>query len=302
MAQLDDIEATRWWDPRRPYLVQLDRAWEATLLASVHLLVVLERLPRLPRLVDPPSGWSRTQPAAGGSLPTNVLAKVRALLAKAEATTFEAEADAFTSKAQELMARHRIDRAVLADEGGEQERPVGRRVGVDDPYADAKAALLHGIADANGCSAVWSKELGFATVFGFDGELDAVDELYTSLLVQATAALRREGPKRDREGRSRTRRFRRSFLVAFAVRIAQRLRATVEATVTSAGAGTSTALVPLLAAREEATRAAAAAAFPEMRSFAPSATDAEGWHAGTVCADLADVSLAAPLEGDDPAA
>ena len=36
--------------------------------------------------------------------------------------------------------------------------------------------------------------------------------------------------------------------------------------------------------------AAATAAFPETRSFSPSVTDGEGWHAGTRFADQADVS------------
>jgi hypothetical protein len=138
---------------------------------------------------------------------------------------------------------------------------------------------------------VWSKAEGFTTVFGFADELDAVEELFTSLLVQATAALRREGSKSDAFGRSRTTRFRRSFLVAFAVRIGRRLRETVDATVAAAAAERGTALVPVLSARVDAARALAETTFPLTRTFAPSVTDGEGWHAGTVFADLADVSL-----------
>ena len=170
------------------------------------------------------------------------------------------------------------------------EEPGVRQFRIDNPYADAKAALLSKIADANGCRAVWSKNSGFTTVFGFVDELDAVDELFTSLLVQATAALRRAGSKYDQYGRSRTKRFRRSFLVAFALRIGQRLRETVDATVDVAAVETGTELVPILAARARATLTAAQAAFPETRGFAPSATDGDGWHAGTRFADQADLS------------
>jgi hypothetical protein len=230
--------------------------------------------------------------ADAGSLPPGVLDKVRALLAKAESTSFDAEAEAFTAKAQELMARHRIDQAVLGarEHRHRPEEPGVRRFRIDNPYADAKALLLSNVADANGCRAVWSKSSGFATVFGFVHELDAVDELFTSLLVQATAALRRTGSKYDPYGRSRTKRFRRSFLVAFALRIGQRLRETVEATVEVCVAETGTALVPMLAARARASAAAATAAFPQTRSFSPSVTDGEGWRAGTRFADQADVS------------
>ncbi|HEX9890156.1 MAG TPA: DUF2786 domain-containing protein [Nitriliruptorales bacterium] len=299
MAQLDEVEATRDWDQRRPYLLQLGGQWSDVIGVAVRLSGLLGGLPVLPRLVDPPDAWDRQAEGPRGSLPANVLAKVRALLAKAEATTFEAEAEAFTAKAQELMARHRIDRALLASsDRAAEEEPGGRRIGIEDPYAEAKVLLLHSIAEANGCRAVWSKDLGFATAFGFDDELDAVDELFTSLLVQATAALQREGPRRDHSGRSRTTRFRRSFLVAFAVRIGHRLQATVDATV--AAADTSHALVPILAAREDATRAAAEATFPELSSVAPTASDREGWYAGTTFADRADLSFGAPSEEAAP--
>ena len=77
----------------------------------------------------------------------SVLRKVRALLAKAEATPFDAEAEAFTAKAQELIARYRIDRALLdARESRGPETPVARRVAVEDPYLTAKVVLLSTIA------------------------------------------------------------------------------------------------------------------------------------------------------------
>jgi Protein of unknown function (DUF2786) len=296
MAQLQRVDATRTWDSNAPYLLQVRGGWREVLFAAVRLSCRFVSLPKLPCLTDPPSEWREGLMAGGGSLPDGVLHKVRALLAKAESTNFDAEADAFTAKAQELMARHRIDRAVLEARGcGRGKEPVGRRFGIDDPYADAKAVLLGNVADANGCRAVWSKTLGFTTVFGFADELDAVDELFTSLLVQATAALRRAGSKHDEYGRSRTRRFRRSFLVAFAIRIGQRLRETVDATVEAASVETGTALVPILAARAGVTTAAAEAAFPETRRFSPAASDGEGWYAGTRFADQADLSVAPKL-------
>ncbi len=292
MAQLERIKATRSWEPDRPYLLQSSGSRPEALRVAVRLMNVLVHLPVLPLLDDPPHAWRDGPTVARGSLPDGLLDKVRALLAKAESTTFDAEADACTAKAQALMAQHRIDRALLdAGSRDQSDAPAGRRISVDDPYADAKAVLLTNVADANGCRAVWSKNMGFTTVFGFADELDAVEELFTSLLVQAVAALRREGSKQDRWGRSRTTRFRRSFLVAFAVRIGDRLQATVDATVEAASADAGHALVPLLSARSDATTAAAEAAFPEAHSFAPSATDSEGWFAGTVFGDLADLSV-----------
>jgi len=296
MAQLERINARRDWSPSSSYLRQLDGEWPEALGAAVRLMALLASLPRLPQLVDPPSRWRAGRHVHPATLPPSVLSKVRALLAKAESTTFDAEAEAFTAKAQDLMTRHRIDRALLEASVPAAASPVtGRRIAVDDPYADAKAALLDQIARSNGCRAVWSKGLGFTTAFGHAEELEAVEELFTSLLVQATMALRREGSKHDHHGRSRTTRFRRSFLVAFATRIGDRLRNTVAATVAAAGDQTSTALVPLLAERDAAANRAAKSAFPEMRSLCPTATDGEGWHAGTLFGDAADI-------GDEDAA
>lgn len=298
MSQLERIGATRPQEDRhRSYLLQLGVAWPEALASAVRVMGFLFGLPVIERLIDPPSRWRKGGAAvAADALPASVLERVRALLAKAESTTFDAEADAFTAKAQELMARHRIDRAVIAARGERRaDDPVGRRVGIDDPYAEAKAALLATIADANGCRAVWSKNMGCSTLFGFASDLDAVEELFTSLLVQATAALRREGSKLDRTGRSRTTRFRRSFLVAFATRIGQRLREAVDATVDAVIDETGTALVPVLASRDEAVRAAAEAAFPQAGAFSPAASDGEGWYAGTLFGDQADLALGSEL-------
>jgi hypothetical protein len=301
MAQLQEVAAVGGWDPRRPYPAQLACPWIDAVGAAVRVAALLAGLRPLPRLDDPPSCWGARPGPDPGELPDGLLRKIRALLAKAESTPFAAEAESFTAKAQELMARHRIDRSMLAARGaaGGAGRPVdepsGRRLAVDDPYADAKALLLAGIADANGCRAVWSKGLGFSTVFGFRDELDGVEELHTSLLVQATAALQREGPKFDHWGRSRTTRFRRSFLVAFAVRIGDRLQRTVAEAVDTATHEIGTAVVPFLAARTEAAHAAAERAFTDLRTSSPTATDDEGWFAGRVFADMCDVTLADEL-------
>ena len=298
LDQLAAIDASPSPPSEQPYLLRLDRSWPDVLHAAVRMTDVLQRLPALPLLGPPPTEWRSGMVAAGRTrLPSAVLEKVRALLAKAESTSFDAEAEAFTAKAQELMTRHRIDRAVLeASSGSGSDTASGRRLLVDDPYADAKAMLLQAICGANDGHAVWSKGLGFSTVFAFPDELDIIEDLFTSLLVQATKALRREGAKQDASGRSRTKRFRRSFLVAFATRIGQRLAETSDAAVAEAEQATGRSLVPVLAGRAEAAHDAATEAYPETRPFAANATDGEGWFAGTMFGDRADLGVGAPLD------
>jgi Protein of unknown function (DUF2786) len=227
----------------------------------------------------------------------SVLRKVRALLAKAEATPFDAEAEAFTAKAQELIARYRIDRALLdARESRGQATPVARRVVVEDPYLRAKVVLLSTVARSNDCRAVWPNPLHHVELFGRADDLSAVEELFTSLLLQATVGLRRAGSKQDSFGRSRTAAFRRAFLMSFANRIGHRLRETVDATVSAAAAETGVALVPMFAARGAAAEALAAESFPHSRPLRATVSDAEGWHAGSVFADQADLAMNSKIE------
>jgi hypothetical protein len=256
-----------------------------SLPVAVDVLALLLSLPALPRLGAPPS--RRPQD-------TRVLEKVRALLAKAESTTFPEEAEALSAKAQELMARHAIDAAMVATGAGAGigagDGPTGVRVPVDDPYAGAKSILLAEVAAANRCRAVWSKGFGFGTVLGFESDLAFVDVLYTSLLVQATSAMVAAGSQVDRSGRSRTRSFRQAFLLAYASRIGLPLRDAEPASRSAAAEEYGEALLPVLADRTAAVKAAEAEAFPHLVSRSLTISNAAGWAAGKAAADLASLS------------
>jgi Protein of unknown function (DUF2786) len=282
---------------------------------AVETLALIRGLPPLPKLGPGPGeaapdeargrrgrdGAARSTGAGGpgrpaGGVDPRILHRVTALLAKAESTTYADEAEALTAKAQELMTRHAIDVAVVETGRGGGAGVSGRRIGIDDPYARARVMLLSEVARANRCRAVWSRGLGFATLFGDEGDLDAVEVLYTSLLVQATRAMVIARPGGADEGRrgpasgSAARSFRQSFLVAYAHRIGDRLRRVAEATAAEAAAGSGDAgLLPVLARRADAAEAAAAAAFPNLRSFSTTGRDAEGWAAGRQAADRADL-------------
>jgi len=127
-------------------------------------------------------------------------------------------------------------------------------------------------------------------VFGHEPDTAAVELLYTSLLVQADAAMAGAGRQVDGPGRSRTRSFRQSFLVAFASRTGARLRQATTDTETAATEEHGAGLLPVLAARTEAVDEDCDATFPGLtqRSFSPSNRD--GWFAGLAAADMASLS------------
>ncbi|WP_433231919.1 DUF2786 domain-containing protein [Actinomadura formosensis] len=247
-------------------------------------------------------GGSRFADAAGGrerAVDQRTLGRVRALLAKAESTEFPEEAEALSARAQELMARHSIDQALLDAQAGGTGGPAGRRIAVDNPYEAPKAALLTVVADANRCRAVWHRELGFSTVLGYPADLAAVEMLFTSLLVQATSAMVHAGPRRDARGRSRTRSFRHAFLNAYAARVGERLRevAGEAAGRAAAGAGGKD-LLPVLAARDRAVERAVDTMFPGLtEGRAGSVSNYEGWVAGRAAADLANLNGRSEVTG-----
>jgi hypothetical protein len=259
---------------------------------------VAARLPVVPRPRPSPRA-AAAGTRAPGPVDQKLLARIRALLAKAEATTFEDEADAFTAKAQELLTRYAIDEALLQTPGTVGE-PSLRRILLDDPYASAKAQLVATVAHANGCRAVYSSDVAWVTVFGYDRDLDAVELLVASLLTQATRAMVRFGSQVDAAGRPRTRSFRRAFLLGFAARIGVRLRGAAQRTRDATGDG-SAGLLPVLARREERVEAAQRAVFPELRTIRTTASNAAGWRAGEAAAELASLERSPHRLPDDRA-
>lgn len=226
-----------------------------------------------------------------------LLSRVRALLAKAESTTFEAEADALTAKAQELITKYAIDQTLVdaADPARADNRPGQREVPVNDPYASAKALLLGGIAHANRAKAVWSSQTRSCFVVGFPDDLDAIDLLFTSLLVQATSAMVAAGPQVDRGGRSRTRSFRHSFLVSFASRISERLQEASRSAIDDAVAEYGADLLPVLANRDELVEQTFQEEFPQLRKMGTRVSNGAGWTAGRIAADQAHLHTGKPI-------
>jgi Protein of unknown function (DUF2786) len=296
-SQLAALEAQVWWRPDQSHLAAWAEAqnaeWPATVSCALEVLDLITGLPELEKLTPIP-GTARptgsTAHAQRAAIDERVLSRIRALLAKAESSTFPAEAETFTAGAQALMARHSIDHALLsALDQSSSEEPAGRRIGIDNPYEGPKAMLLSAVAEANRCRTVWSRELGFSTAIGFPADLDAVELLFTSLLVQATTAMMQAGSRTDGYGRSRTRSFRQSFLTAYASRIGQRLaEATGTQTSKAAAEPAGRNLLPVLAKRNEAVDEAVAAMFPAMTHHVMgTVTHREGWFSGLSAADRA---------------
>ncbi len=205
-----------------------------------------------------------------------MLERVRRLLAKAEGATTDEERDAYNAKAAELIARYGVEEALL--DAGRDHRPVpgDRVVTLDPPYARDKGALLAAVATPLGVRAVLRRGYPAGTaelsmhLFGMEGDLERVDLLYTSLLVQAAHGLGVARPRRSYESVAA---YRRSWMAGFSYTIQQRLLAAEEAAKAEAegrraaaagGGGPSVSLV--LADRVALVEQALADAYPRLRT------------------------------------
>ncbi|MEJ8277751.1 DUF2786 domain-containing protein [Pseudonocardia spirodelae] len=233
--------------------------------------------------------------APGEHVPGARLDRIRKLLAKAERAGTPDEAEIYTDKAFALMARHGIDEALLAGRAGPARAdPIGRtRVVVDNPYSGAKARLLGWTASALRCRWVMHDQRGGSvaavTVFGFASDRERVELLYTSLLLQATAALAAVRPPDPRESVAA---YRRSWIYGFAGRVHERL---LEAERTALGddeaetgrAAASTELV--LADRGAEVDRAYDAEFGRLRRARRPQVSGTGFRHGAAAADRADL-------------
>jgi Protein of unknown function (DUF2786) len=197
---------------------------------------------------SPTGSYPADGPAGGPEAAAALLARVRKLLAKAEAEGVTPdEGQALTAKAAELMAKYGIDRALLAAQRPETDRPADRKVDIDNPWARVQAHLLCGLASALRCQCVVLPRPAPGSrihIFGFASDIERTDVLYTSLLVQMWHGLAAaQVPGWSRSPRA----WRRSWLLGFTSAVVSRVRAAehqVTSQATAAGAaGERTALV-----------------------------------------------------------
>lgn len=155
------------------------------------------------------------------------LVRVRALLNKAEdpASTPE-EAEALTAKATELMAKYGIGQALANARAEKKQTPADRIFDLSGAYARERANLLGWIATELRCRSVvltlrqGRRKVGLKLhVFGYQTDLDRVDLLYTSLLVQMVNGL----AKAQKPLFEDTAAFRRSWMVGFASEVSRRI-------------------------------------------------------------------------------
>jgi len=173
--------------------------------------------------------------------------KILKLLAKAERAGTEEEAEAFSAKAQELMTQWAIDSAMLHGARERKEDPIVVKViGCGGIYMKADAGLWNRVAKVNDCRVALDTYRKEVTLVGHASDVENVELLVTSLLIQVARSTR-SAPA----GLSGFDRFvwRRSFREGFAVEVGNRLAAARKNMVDEADDRTGD-LLPVLAERK----------------------------------------------------
>lgn len=122
------------------------------------------------------------------------LQRIAALLHKAEATDNDHEADAFLTAAQRLATLHSVDLAVARAHTDRQERrttPTQRTVEIGEAGTRGLRTFVQlylAIARANQLTCDVARDSSRVFAYGFEADLDAVQALYSSLVVQMVRA------------------------------------------------------------------------------------------------------------------
>jgi hypothetical protein len=186
------------------------------------------------------------------------------------------------------MTRHAVDVALLGAGSPSAGGVATRRVHVAEPYVRAKMQLLAAVAEANDVRLVWYQSLGIANLVGNPPDIDAVELLFTSLLLQVAQAL--SAAERPLGMRSADRSFRRAFLLGYAHRVGERLQTARRRATEEAVSAHGVDLLPVLRSRQAAVEERVAELFPRLRTTRSRApVDAGGWYAGRAAAERADV-------------
>jgi hypothetical protein len=228
--------------------------------------------------------------------------RISALIDKAESTSYPAEAEALLAKAQELMARHAIDEAMLTAGRSEPDEIVDQMLTVRAPYASAKSSLLGSVAKANRCRTVYYRGPSGTkrcVIVGHRTDVEHAITLFHALSLQAVRFML-DAPVPEYET---PRRFRHAFLLAFAARIGGRLweaNRDAEADTAAPGGGPdpSETVAVVLAKREEQVDRHFKELFPRVRYRSTTSSSGAGFASGAAAADRASLGnrgLPSPL-------
>lgn len=181
-----------------------------------------------------------------------IIDRIRGLLAKAESSEFEEEAATFLDKATELMAKYRVDEAILAAAGKAADDPVDRAFIDLSGYHSPKGSLAVHLAEALDCHVLWAhgapRGAKRLAIVGHVSDLGTFQALMTSLELQLDRELLKVSGYNSGDTRARRTSFANGWVSRVGRRIKAHLATAVDTAVAEAEAEDATSSVALVLA------------------------------------------------------
>lgn len=175
-----------------------------------------------------------------------IVERINKLLAKAERTDNPEEAEAFFSKAAALQSKHAIDEIMLnAAAGNKRDDIITKVYPLTGSYAKAHILIINSLSKPLNCKVVQVSHGGgkiSAKAHGFRSDIERLDTLFTSVLIQAARQLKPWARDNTHNWMTAAEKYqrRKSFLIGFGEGAARKLKesmVTAEAEATEPGVG-----------------------------------------------------------------
>lgn len=214
----------------------------------------------------------------------DIIIKIEKLFKQAADNSVTAEeAKSFSEKAEELLIKYSIDRAMLnlADDATPDKIVMIKRT-ISNPYRMDKILLMSAISKAFRCKLVYRKDT--VSVVGYESDLENVEFLYANLFLQATGELLM-AELEGFPGGNRTS-YRKSFFLGFTNAVGERLsKFTKQAVEETTGAEV------VLYDRALAVEMEFADLFPNTHSSHINRSGYAGYNSGTAAGRNADIGI-----------
>lgn len=224
------------------------------------------------------------------------LRTIVALLAKANANgATEEEAAAYTAKAYELMIKHGIDESMLNTATPSTEKITQFKFTYKGTYAPEQLRLTYWVAGALGLQAYTVTVPGstkIVYVVGYESDVDFAKLIVASLQIQCATAtakfidFQRGTYAYERMTAGQKYKTKRGFIIGFADRVSDRIKATRKQVIAESAAGSEVALI----AREDQVRKWLEDAVPDLRAKKSTRKDSvSALESGRAAGDAADI-------------
>lgn len=198
----------------------------------------------------------------------------------------QGERDAAMAQATRIMAKYSLTENMLEFEAGTPQSVESLVIHIKNPYAAKKEIIVNTVASAFGCTAVKIDKSVMIRIFGFPGDLEKIQYLYNSVIVQLFVGLSQVDCPPWENGKT----FRNSWVNGFITTVGKRITTTIRKAADEVRTE-STGMDLMLRNRMQMIKFEVSKAYPDLksRSYHFSSNSTLGYRMGTEAGKNADI-------------